>query len=95
MRFVLPGKVQCSRATQPYGVTVTDLKWRALGRQRLAQQQSPRLDLEHEALLARLEATALYLTVGLSRHWQGEYWPLVHAVHVIPDYEATIDLENL
>jgi hypothetical protein len=34
-------------------------------------------------------------TVGLSREWQGEYWPLVHAVHVVPDYTATIDLDRL
>jgi len=95
MRFTLPGEVQCSRAMQPRGVTVTDLKWRALGRQWLAQQQSAVLDLEHDVLLQHLNAETLYLTVGLSRQWQGEYWPLVHAVHVIPDYAATIDLEIL
>ncbi len=95
MRFTLPGDVQCARAMQPRGVTVTDLKWRALGRQWLAQQTEPVLSLEPDALMARLDATALYLTLGLSRQWQGEHWPLVHAVHVVPDYAADIDLENL
>ena len=38
---------------------------------------------------------SLYLTLGLSRKWHDEYWPLVHAVHVVPDYAVTIDLDAL
>ena len=34
----------------------------------------------------------LYLVIGLSRNWQGEYWPLVVGVHVVPDYEAEMEL---
>ena len=41
--------------------------------------------------MERLPAQAMYLTIGLSRRWQGEVWPLVHAVHVVPDYDANID----
>jgi len=95
LRFTLPGEVQCPRAMDRRGLPVTDLKWRALGRDWLAQARRGRLNLSHEALMERLGAEALYLTLGLSRRWRGEYWPLVHAIHVVPDYEATIDLENL
>jgi len=93
--FTLPGETQCGRAMQSRGLTVTDLKWRALGRRWLAEEPTTTLTLEHDALLERLNADALYLTLGLSRQWQGEYWPLVHAIHVVPDYEAAIDLQNL
>jgi hypothetical protein len=95
LRFTLPGEVQCPRAMQRRGLCVTDLKWRALGRRWLTEASQGTLRLEHDALLARLNADALYLTLGLSRRWQGEYWPLVHAIHVVPDYDVTIDLENL
>ena len=95
LRFTLFDEPQCPRALQSRGLPVTDLKWRALGRQWLATHPASVLCLEHDALLKRLSATALYLTLGISRQWQGEYWPLVHAVHIVPDYEAHIDLENL
>ena len=95
LRFTLPGETQCARAMQPRGLSVTDLKWRALGRRWLAEGTQTALTLEHAALLERLGAEALYLTLGLSRQWQGEHWPLVHAIHVVPDYAAEIDLRNL
>jgi hypothetical protein len=50
------------------------------------------LVLGHEALLERLGTEALYLALGLSRNWQGEYWPLVVGVHVVPDYKAEMEL---
>ncbi len=86
MGFRLPGNVNHPRALKPRGVSVTDLKWRALGRAWL-DSEGGHLHLDHETLLARLNAEAVYLTVGLSRYWHGEYWLLVHAVHVVPDYE--------
>jgi hypothetical protein len=73
---------------------VTDLKWRALGRAWLGGEGGF-LELDQEALLRRLEAEELYLTVGLSRKYRGEYWPLVHAVHVVPDYCAAVDIACL
>ncbi|MFW6136328.1 MAG: dual OB domain-containing protein [Chloroflexota bacterium] len=84
MGFVLTGDANHPRATGRRGVAVTDLKWRALGRSWLGERGF--LALGHDALLERLGADALYLAVGLSRNWQGEYWPLVVGVHVIPDY---------
>jgi len=51
--------------------------------------------LGRNEVMDRLEAQAVYLTVGLSRKYRGVTWPLVHAVHVVPDYDAKIDLDNL
>jgi hypothetical protein len=85
MGFVLDGEVNHPRAVSRRGVSVTDLKWRGLGLSWLGEDGGT-LTLDHEALLERLSVEAIYLVVGLSRHWQGEYWPLVVGVHVVPDY---------
>ncbi|MBN1246563.1 MAG: hypothetical protein JXC32_02840 [Anaerolineae bacterium] len=45
--------------------------------------------------MERFNAEALYLTIGLSRRWKDKHWQLVHAIHVVPDYDATIDLACL
>lgn len=94
MGFVLAGDVNHPRATGQRGVSVTDLKWRGLGRAWLAEKGGF-LTMDHDALLTRLKAEALYLTVGLTRSWQAEYWPLVVGVHVVPDYEIGIDYDKL
>jgi len=94
MGFVLPGDANHPRATSQRGVSVTDLKWRALGRAWLGDKGGL-LTLDHDALCERLNAEALYLAVGLSRNWQGEYWPLVVGVHVVPDYETAVGYNNL
>ncbi|MGC9349023.1 MAG: dual OB domain-containing protein [Anaerolineae bacterium] len=94
MGFTLDCEQQHPRAQSARGIAVTDLKWRALGRSWLGPEGGV-LELDHDALLKQLEADALYLTVGLSRKYQDEYWPLVHAVHVIPDYDACVDLQCL
>ena len=85
--FVLADDVNHPRATSKRGVSVTDLKWHALGRAWLGEKGG-HLMLDHDTLCERLGAEALYLAVGLSRNWQGEYWPLVVGVHVVPDYES-------
>jgi hypothetical protein len=84
MGFVLGGDVDHPRATGQRGVSVTDLKWQALGRTWLGGEGSS-LTLDHDALCQRLDAEALYLAVGLSRSYQGEYWPMVVGVHVVPE----------
>jgi hypothetical protein len=94
MSFVLAGDANHPRATSRRGISVTDLKWRALGRAWLGEKGGY-LTLEQDTLLERLNADALYLALGLSRNWQGEYWPLVVGVHVVPDYEGAIDLDRL
>jgi len=94
MGFMLAGDVNHPRATGQRGASVTDLRWRGLGRAWLGEKGGF-LTLDHDALLSRLKAEALYLTVGLSRNWRGEYWPLVVGVHVVPDYEIGIDYDKL
>ncbi len=86
MGFLLPGDVNRHRAASRRGISVTDLKWRALGRAWLGEKGG-HLMLEQDALHERLNAKAIYLAVGLGRKWQEEYWPLVVGVHVVPDYE--------
>jgi hypothetical protein len=92
------GKYECRIAwpgyDRPQGVPVTDLKWRALGRQWAARgPQHQQYDLP--ALKRRLEAERIYLAVGLSRTYQGQVWPIVVGVHTLPDYEAAIDERQL
>ncbi|MBL7064568.1 MAG: hypothetical protein ISS49_10260 [Anaerolineae bacterium] len=86
MGFVLAGDANHPQATSRRGASVTDLKYRSLGRAWLGGKGGY-LRLDHDELYERLNADALYLAVGLSRNWQGEYWPLVVGVHVVPDYE--------
>jgi hypothetical protein len=85
MGFLLPGGANHPQATSRRGASVTDLKWNELGRTWLGAKGG-RLMLDHETLFERLNAEVIYLAVGLSREWQGKYWPLVIGVHVVPDY---------
>ncbi len=94
MGFTLDCERQHPRAQSSQGCSVTDLKWRALGREWLGPTGGE-VELDADDLATRLGAEAIYLTVGLSRKYKGEYWPLVHAVHVVPDYAATIDMNCL
>ncbi|MFN8486525.1 MAG: hypothetical protein U0350_02970 [Caldilineaceae bacterium] len=73
------------------GLPVTDLKWRALGRSWLAQAQAERSELDNTELHERLQAEAIYLSIGLSRSFEGKIWPLIIGVYPIPDYAVCID----
>ena len=77
------------------GMVATDLKWRALGRHWLAERRCERLHLDHITLHQALAADVIYLSVGLSRTFAGNHWPLVIGVHPVPDYTITIDYTNL
>jgi hypothetical protein len=93
--FRLPG-VTHQRANSTHGIPVTDIRWRTLGRTWLNAGEDPaELALDHQQLLDRLRATDIYLALGLSRGFQGETWLLVIGVHVVPDYEVTIDYKSL
>jgi hypothetical protein len=81
-------------STPARGITVTDLKWRALGRLWLGGKGGS-LELDDTAMRERLGAEAIYLALGLSRSWQGQHWLLVIGVHVVPDYRVEIDVSAL
>jgi hypothetical protein len=92
------GKYECRIAwpgcDRSQGVPVTDLKWRALGREWMTRgPQHQQYDLP--ALKRRLEAERIFLAVGLSRNYQRQFWPIVVGVHILPDYEAAIDERQL
>jgi hypothetical protein len=91
--FTLRG-IRHTRANSPNGIPVTDLKWRALGRGWLGERGGE-LKLDEDALRERLGAEDIYLALGLSRGYQGNLWLLVVGVHVVPDYQAEIDYDNL
>ncbi len=85
MGFTLPGVPDHPRAASPRGASVTDLRWRDLGRTWLAEEDRS-LKFGHNALFEQLGCQSLYLVIGLSRLWQGEHWPLVVGVHTAPDF---------
>lgn len=96
--FRLAG-VPHAASSRAHGIPVTDLKWRALGRGWLgegaASRDLLRVTLDHDALHERLQAEAIYLSVGLSRSFEGRIWTLVVGVHPVPDYTVAIDYGNL
>jgi hypothetical protein len=91
--FTLKG-MRHPRASTQWGIPVTDIKWRALGRSWLGERGGE-LTLDEEALRERLQAEEIYLALGLSRGYQGKVWLMVIGVHVVPDYQAEIDYDNL
>jgi hypothetical protein len=76
------------------GISVTDLRWRALGRAMLPPAGGV-LEFDSDALRARLGLHDLFLAIGLTRTFQGARWPIVIGVHVVPDYDAVVDYSNL
>ena len=78
----------------PQGIPVSDIKWRALGRDWLAGRPAT-LRLSGEEIQERLNVDDIYLAVGLTRPFEGRIWPLVIGVHTIPDYAMTINYDYL
>jgi hypothetical protein len=76
------------------GLAVTDLRWGALGRSWLPQDGGW-VDFDMGDLEARFGIQELYLAAGLTRSFQGEFWPIVIGVHAEPDFEAEVDCDNL
>ena len=75
------------------GVSATDLRWRALGRTWLPESGGL-LEFDIDALRARLGLQDLFLAIGLTRAFQGAYWPIVVGVHLVPDYDVVVDYSN-
>ena len=76
------------------GVSVTDFKWRALGRAGLPPDGGW-TEFDAGDLESRCGIHEVYLAVGLTRSYQGGYWVIVVGVHTLPDYEAAVDYDNL
>ena len=76
----------------PRPLPVTDIKWRALGRQLIGEREL--LSLRMEDLREELEIERVFVALGLGRRYEGRYWPLVVGVHTWPDYHADIDYRN-
>lgn len=75
------------------GVSVTDLKWRALAREWLPHNGGW-TEFDAADLEARFGIQEIYLAVGLTRAYQGGYWTVVVGVHTLPDYPAEVDYDN-
>ena len=88
------GRRRYSRSHAKGGLTVTDLKWRALGRAWLPADGGW-VDFDEGDLEARYGIEEVYLAVGLTRSFKGEFWPIVIGVHTVPDFEAEVDYDNL
>jgi hypothetical protein len=91
--FSLAG-TQHPKANAPGGIPVTDVAWRAQGRRWLAGANGA-LQLDRSDLLGRLGATEMYLVLGLSRIYQGDYWLMVIGVHPVPEYAVDINYKEL
>jgi hypothetical protein len=76
------------------GHSVTDVKWRALGRAWLPEDGGW-TEFDANDLEARFGIQEIYLAVGLTRSYKGGYWLVVVGVHTLPDYEAPVDYDNL
>jgi hypothetical protein len=76
------------------GLSVTDLKWRALGRAWLPEEGGW-TEFEAGDLEARFGIRQIFLVVGLTRSFEGRFWPIIVGVHTVPDYQATVDYDTL
>jgi hypothetical protein len=75
-------------------VGCTDLRMRALGRKLLERAGGERVLLSGEDF-RRHDKEATYLTVGLSRPFQGKHWLILVGVHSIPELAVEIDFAKL
>jgi hypothetical protein len=76
------------------GLSVTDLKWRALGRSWLPEEGGW-VEFDDGDLEVQLGVEEVYLALGLTRSYRGGFWCMVVGVHTLPDYEATVDYDNM
>jgi hypothetical protein len=75
-------------------VGCTDLRMRALGRKLLEKSGGERSLLSDEDF-RRHDKQATYLTIGLSRPFQGKHWLILVGAHTIPELTVEIDFAKL
>jgi hypothetical protein len=93
LAFGLDGRTYSGSQTKG-GLSVTDLKWRSLGRAWLASTGGRR-DFDHGDLEVEFGIGPIYLVVGLTRSFQGSFWPIIVGVHTAKDYKASVDYDDL
>jgi hypothetical protein len=75
-------------------VGCTDLRMRALGRKLLEQSSGGKCLLSDEDFRRR-DKQETYLTIGLSRPFQGKHWLILVGAHTIPELAVEIDFAKL
>lgn len=75
-------------------VGCTDLRMRALGRKLLEKSRSGKSLLSDEDF-RRHDKQSTYLTIGLSRPFQGKHWLILVGAHTIPELAVEIDFAKL
>jgi hypothetical protein len=86
--FSSDGVVYSGESATP-GFPVTDLQFRRWGR-----RFGRRTELVDDQLKQALKAERIFLTIGLTRIYDGKHWPMVVGVHAWPDYECAIDFAD-
>lgn len=76
------------------GVSVTDIRWRALGRAWLGDQGGW-TEFDDGDLEARFGISRVYLALGLTRAYRGAFWVIVVGVHTVPDFDIEVDYDNM
>lgn len=68
-----------------YNISCTDIRWRAYIRNH-----------RNESNTDTLNNRETYLTIGLTREpWNGQIWPIVVGLHVLPELHVDVDYNNL
>src|SRR5262245_58404898 len=75
-------------------VGCTDLRMRALGRKLLEKSGGEKSMLSDEDFM-RHGKQSTYLTIGLSRPFQGKHWMILVGAHTIPEMTVEIDFAKL
>lgn len=75
-------------------VGCTDLRMRALGRKLLEKSGGEKSMLSDEDF-RRHDKQSTYLTIGLSRPFQGKHWLILVGAHTIPELTVEIDFAKL
>src|SRR5262245_23987069 len=81
-------------AVERLDVGCTDLRMRALGR-KLLEKSGGEMSVLSDEDFRRHDKQATYLTVGLSRPFQGKHWLILVGVHSIPGLAVEIDFARL
>jgi hypothetical protein len=76
------------------GLSVTDVYWRALGRDWLPESGGW-TDFDGGDLEARYGVREVYLAVGLTRSYEGNLKPIILGVHTLPECDVALDCDNL